>query len=299
MHNTKSRSIIGFAVLSAALMPNSAWAIPWARIAVTLNDFDTGLSVRRNAISQGYDVTLSNSYNERRFDFGLSDLTLTGASTTQINLSKRLLPSIDLRSSTQGAPMAYDFNINTGLQDINATGRVSWDNKASINALGFYDLKIDISNRGTFKTNGYADVDSGTTDTDLGPINISGNVFIDLLAVITEPLYQAANQPNPFSKISGRAARSAIDQLATDAIRAKIANGELLTDDEIDSVISASLLASILGEEIPGLDLSAAQLQGLTATDGAQNQVARTVPEPITLVLLAGPLLLIRRARRS
>lgn len=294
--------VAGSLFIVLTTLAQTADAVPWRKVFFVFNQMDTGISLRKNYIGDGYDIQLNNTYNNRRYDFGLADLTLTGSVRTDLNLTKRVMPAIDIRSSTLNEPITYQFNINTGLQDYTTTGQITWDNSGSINALGFYDLTVYVSNRGSYQTEGYGLIDDGTTDFDLGPINISGNIYIDLLAAITEPFFKAANQPNPFSKISGRAAKSIVDPAQTDAIRAKIASGQALTDSEINAIIAANVLGTLLGQEVPSfnIDSTLASFNAIEHEISSPDQIAvlTSVPEPATFLVLGAPLLLWRRKRR-
>ncbi|MBN1488827.1 MAG: PEP-CTERM sorting domain-containing protein, partial [Phycisphaerae bacterium] len=175
-------------------------------------------------------------------------------------------------------------------------GSILINNSGSINALGFYDLQIFVSNRGDYVEDGFIVVDDGDLDFDIGPINISGNVYLDMVAALTEPLFAAANAPNPFAKLTGRATKPVVISAMKDAITAKVASGQILTDDEIDALVNLSITASLLDE--PAFGEMAFTLT--PELDGAPLATQPyQVPEPTTLALLGlGVLALLRTRRR-
>ncbi len=265
---------------------SAAEAAPWRTVAQGLALFDTQIGLQKNYIGDGWDLSLNSAWNNKRIDFGLADLTLNGAVTREFHYTRRILPSLDFSWRTPVTPLAYTFNINDGVQDLIATGQVSIRNSGTINCLGFYDLEINVSNRGRYSTEGYALEDSGTTDFDIGPINVTGNIFVDMIAAVTEPLFSATGQPNPFAKVSGRAAKEAVQGTVEDAIRSKVAAGKLLTQSEIESLIGMTMTASLFGEaplNSPEVD---SFLKEFKAADTAAAQGLFSVPEPVTILFL-------------
>jgi hypothetical protein len=177
--------------------------------------------------------------------------------------------------------------------------------RTQINALGFYDQQFQISNRGTFETDGYLVRDSGTLAFDAGPIDISGNIFIDAVAAVTEPFFVAAGTINPFSKLTGRATKAAELKASADELRSRIQAGEMLTDQEIATLVNNTILAAMLGGQptdnlFDGLMLPDDLFsEGPTAVAGYYEAFAVPAPEPGTaLGALAGLVLLARRRRR-
>lgn len=295
MRSPSTRWITYTAVLATLLGAQATQAAPWAAVTKGLALFDTQIDLERNLLGDGYDVTVFSGYNNRRFDFGLSDLTLNGSATTTFSFTKRFLPSVDFTSNTP-QPLSYVYNLNTGVQDVTTAGSILINNSGSINALGFYDLQIFVSNRGDYVKDGFIVVDDGDLDFDIGPINISGNVYLDMVAALTEPLFAAANAPNPFAKLTGRATKPVVISAMKDAITAKVASGQILTDDEIDALVNLSITASLLDE--PAFGEMAFTLT--PELDGAPLATQPyQVPEPTTLALLGlGVLALLRTRRR-
>lgn len=284
-----NRRIAGFVLAGLVLMTAQAAeaAAPWGAVVKGLALFDTQVGLQKNLLGDGWEATIVSPWNNKRFDFGLADLTLNGLVTTDLNYTRRIMPAVDFTSQTPQGPLAYTFNINDGIQDLTATGQMTINNKGSLNVLGFYDLEVNISNRGQYSTEGYGLVDSGTLDFDLGPINVTGNIFIDAIAALTEPYFARTGQPNPFAKISGRAARQTIQAAAEDAIRSKVAAGRLLSEDEIESLISSTVTASLFGQSDPSLTTIDSMLaDGNSADTDALARSLVATPEPATILFL-------------
>lgn len=293
MTRSVRRWIGGVAVAIVGCAAATADAMPWKSVTNGLALFDQQVNIRRNLLGDGYDVNVSAVYNNRRFDFGLAELTLSGTTSTDFNITRRVMPSVDFASQAVGQPLTYVYTLNDGIQDITATGSIDWQNSGTINALGFYDLQIYISNRGTYESDGYGGKSTGDTDFDVGPINISGNVFLDLAAVLTQPLFDNAGTENPFAKLSGMAAKETILQSTKDALEAKVAAGEVLSDAEIEDLIQMSIRSALLGDEAPAIgSLLQSVTQGdSTATASSAGDRISAIPEPATLALLGLALL--------
>jgi hypothetical protein len=268
----------------------------YKNIANGLALFDIQLVGQENVLGNGFDIFAFADYNNRTFDFGLMDLTLTGDVVGSVGYTMRGLPTASFSLNTGGAPMNYTFDFNSGVQDLLARGQVFVDIDTEINALGFYDQTFLISNRGSYDTDGFVVRDSGTLDFDAGPIVISGNIFIDILAAVTEPFYASCGTENPFSKITGRATKAVELQASADLLRSRLEAGHVLTDEEIATLINNTVIAAMLGGQpsdhlfddlfLPEgiLDAEKAALMGIDGIDFL------TAPEPTSFVLLGAAL---------
>jgi hypothetical protein len=161
----------------------------------------------RNPLSGGADLLVTRQFNGNLFDFGNAELALQGPVSLQLSTGGRVVPGFDVSLSTavnarsQTSALSYSYSSDIGLQSTSLTGSMLIDADFSINALGFYDLTITSSNRGTVVREGRVN-DSTTLDSDIGPIEVSGNVFVDLLGVLVDPLFEHAGRENPLAVVS-------------------------------------------------------------------------------------------------
>jgi hypothetical protein len=164
-----------------------------------------------------------------------------------------------------------------------------------VNALGFYDMIVNISNTGEFQADGLLGEDSGTLDFDIGPINLSGHIFADLLAALTDNLYAQAGVENPFREFSLRATRqrNGIDPEQIAQIEQKVSTGKPITDAEASLLATDEVLRSILGQSITAALIAQSGLSNL----GAQLSMPNETPEPASILLLAAGLCCLYRRR--
>lgn len=236
----------------------------------------------RNPLSGGVDLLITRQFNGNLFDFGGAELAVQGPISLQVSTGGRVLPQFDVAFSTaanarsQATPLSYNYSSDIGPQSTSISGSMLIDGNFSINALGFYDLTLRSSARNTITRDGVV-TDSGTIDSDVGPITVSGNVFADVLAILTDPLFEQSGRENPFDAIS-----------------------KLLIDASVDGT---SALATL-----PDLD-SQASLNANRSFDAFHPAVSHAnhgravghaaVPEPTVLImLLLGLPLIARRAWR-
>jgi hypothetical protein len=161
----------------------------------------------RNPLSGGVDLLVNRQFNGNLFDFGGTEVALQGPISLQMSTGGRLLPEFELSFSTavnsrsQVSPLNFSYSSDIGPQSTVVSGSMLIDGNFSINALGFYDLSVTSSTRNTVTREGIV-TDTGTFDSDLGPIVMSGNIFVDALGVLVDPLFEQAGKENPFSEIS-------------------------------------------------------------------------------------------------
>ncbi len=292
-------------VVAAVTAPVSiARAELYKDVVTGLNLFDVRLSGEQNLLGDGFTINGNAFYNNRRFNFGFADLTLTGALQGSVGFTRRGIPAGEFTLNTGGSPLSYKFNLNNGIQDLTATGSALIDINTHINALGFYDQTFQISNRGTFETDGFGVIDKGTLAFDVGPINVSGNIFTDMLAMLTEPLFAATGTSNPFAKFSGRATKAAELNKTADELRARIDAGEVLSDEEIATLVNNTILAAMLGGQptdhlFDNFVLPPDVLKEALADKAALSELSlQPVPEPAMAGLIALSMLVWRPWRR-
>lgn len=241
------------------------------------------LSAGHNPISDGFDALLSNNFPGAPIDFGAGDITFSGPISLAVSAGGRLMPTLDVSLSTAVTPnatpqlLSYVFNYDPGSQSTQVSGNLFIDADFSINRLGFYDIAITYSSRQTVTREGRFANDETTNDFDLGPIDVSGNIFADILAAVTQPFFDQTGGTNPFASFSGSA---------------KLAQLALAFEQGADptGLASDGSVPSALGVGINNVPAS--------AFVPAVAPVATIVPEPTVLVLLlAGLPAILRRPR--
>jgi hypothetical protein len=265
----------------------------------TLREFGHTITLtdRSGTFPGGIAASSTATYTGQQLDFGMVSLTLgsvTNPSTLAFSFeaAKRLGPQAEFHVQTLGNPLEYNLDVNTGFQKFNAVGSADMNANMVINPLGFYDFDVFISNRGTFTSSGVLSEEDGTLDFDAGPINVSGNIFVDALALITEPLFSAAGQENPFTQFSGRATQESVLTEIVNSLKDKVDAGQALTDKDMADLVDATVLAAVFGLPMPDTSfLNDADVQGVELEPGEaglllNGTATASVPEPTPLVLL-------------
>lgn len=276
---TISRSIVGLALA----MGGSARA-EMQNVATVLDFAGFDLIGQRNPLSGGIDFLATNNFDGAPFDFGAWDLSLGGPLSLQVSTGGRFLSQFDVslttavNGSTNATPLSYAFNSDIGAQSSQISGTVLADVDFSLNGLGFYDLSVTYSSRQSVTNEGLLANDGKTNDFDLGPINVSGNLYADVLAFLTEPIFDRAGRANPFERFSGRSQISEILQASATDLQTALADGN-------DPKAAASSRTRY----------DAFRNYGLVSTSAGA-----TVPEPAVLVLmlLGVPAIVLRRSTR-
>jgi len=304
----KSRHLPSVLVVSFVAFTASTAAVhaaPWREVAIGLNLFDYQINGERNLLGRGWDINATAVYSGQRYNFGFADLVLgSPASPTVSNISvgytTRGIPRAEFNWSTGGRALPYTFRINNGIQDFTTiNGSILVDVSTDINVLGFYDTRVQISNRGQYSTDGFLADEQGNLAFDIGPIDISGNIYADALAAVTAPLWAATGTQNPFAKFSERATKTAQVNATVDELRARIEAGEILSDDDMARLVNSTLVSAILtGDANAGRFLTDFALP--TSKQSVGTMRLAQIPEPTSalLVLGTGMLLMRRRPRR-
>jgi hypothetical protein len=319
MHRTKRTWIISIAVLALAGSASTAHADFFRRAGVGLSLFNYRFQFERNVFGNGWDVNYNAVYNNESYNFGVGELVLNGAVTGSAGYTLRGIPSANFNMTTAGQPLNYSFDVFNGVQEVSLGGSIQINVNSRINALGFYDTVIDVSNRADYLTDGIVEED-GDLDFDVGPINVSGNIFGDFLAALTDPLFAAAGTENPFAKLSGRTAKAMEYEYKRDELAARMAAGDMLSEEELSELVNNAILAALIRGEPINTAFESVSLAGLVQVglgasvdgnaksdevlaSGTSRPLALSpVPEPTTaglFALCAGGCCLRRRRLRA
>ncbi len=255
-------------------------------------------------------LVAANNMQGNVIDLGDFDFAVAGPVTFVLETGGRQIQEVGITLSTgllninpnrvvnvgPAQPLAYNFNFDAGLTDTTIVGNMLFDLRASMNSFGSYDFRFQASNRQTTNIDGrFDDFPIGDADFDIGPIDIEGNIFADLLANVTAPFFEAAGIENIFALFSGRVFREQQARATADTLRAKVEAGGSLTAEELADVSAMKFVAGLLGDELPDLGFIADGIpNGETASTGMG-----VIPEPHTGLLLAAGLLIGVRRRRA
>jgi len=276
----RSVGVLGLTLLLASV-PVRADAVHNIATALDYAGFDIRGS--NNPLSGGVELLIARNFNGNYFNFGAADLLLQGPISLQVTAGGRILPTFDMSLTTAvnaqnpATELNYNFNASSGPQSTSISGSTLIDSKFSINALGFYNLTLSSSTRSTIDRSGVV-TESGTSDSDVGPTTVSGNIFADILTVLTDPLFAQTGSANPFAAFS----KTLIDLYSDGPV-----NLSSLSDLSTINALDASLGLDSLQDPMPRANPGAAAAHVI-------------VPEPPVLVLLLlGLPVVIRRAWRT
>jgi len=304
IYGTSVRSLILVAAVGSFLAATS-WveAGTIRRVLTGLDAVGFNFAGERNFLSGGYDIAVSRQFNGETLDFGATELTLTGAPVLTFTTADRGLDLMEFSFNTNNNPFNYTLTTDTGNQITTLTGSLLIDATASINQFGFYDVVLDVSSRQTFTDDGRFSNDTTTSDFDIGPVDLRGNIYADLLAVVTDPIFTALGVDNIFAQFSASGQfQQKLDAQAA-RLQAKAASGQQLTATEISELGSLMATAAALGIGTPDFDFlsdldfsdQVVYSDPLTVSRGTLNYA---VPEPTSFALVAfGAAVLIRRRR--
>lgn len=186
----------------------------------TLDFLGFDLIGRENPITGGIDFFAVQNFQNARVDWGRGEVALNGPISFEFHTGNRLLRTVSIGFTTAlsadatAQPLTYTFTNHLGLQDRSLRGSVLIDGDLAFDQLGFYELNLRYSTRNDRTTDGPLGSDSTTFDADYGPIRMRGNVFIDLAAVMLDPLYERAGRETPLAPFSAyvQAVRNAGDE---------------------------------------------------------------------------------------
>lgn len=215
----------------------------------------------------------------------------------RVGYNRRLVPEVywDTRttgrninsfvgSSSATSPVQYNIQTFLGPEIVNLNGQMLLNSSGSINGLGFYRVQLTASNTGTMQTSGVADNRTQDTSFDIGPVNLSGNIFADMAIAGLKGIGSQLGI-NTDLLPAGPAAKTR----TPDEIARAIADGQTVTAPELQALLAAHM-ADPEGVPLPS--------DGTAAAANTAPGVL-PVPEPGTLTLLiAGVFGLLSRSRR-
>ncbi len=275
-----SKHLVGFVLVGSLLVGNRlVWAGPEYTLANALDFAGFDLIGQPNPLSGGIDFLATTDFEGAPFDFGAWDLTLDGPLSLQFSTGGRLINQFDLSFTTavNGAsaaqPLAYSYTYDTGNQTAQVTGTVLADVDFSMSKFGFYDLSIAYSSRQQTTTEGRFANDTSTDDFDLGPIRVSGNIYADALAILTDPIFDRAGTPNLFASFSGN------------EVLNSILTGSSASVDDLLAAASESIITT--GAVYRAMPMSMGGIPGPPGgVPPGQGKKGGPVPEPAVLVLM-------------
>lgn len=272
------------ALLCAAwlgLTPAPARADIWGDIAVALDYANFNLFGQKNYLSGGAEFVVNNQFRGNELDFGSWQMTLDGPVSFGFNTGGRGLSNLEislqtaLTSDQLSEPLNYDVVFDVGGQRSEATGSVFLDSRLWLNGFGFYELELDYSSRQTITGEGRFNNDQQINDYDVGPIDIRGNIFADLLDLVLAPLF--GDNPTPFDSFSGRAQLAKLLDLSDPMNDPIVLKGRLF-----DTALAETVDPFVLER---ALNLQTTTLANLNGTLAGQ-QLGTSIPEPAALVLM-------------
>ncbi len=290
------RRVAAMALLFAACGPTAARGDVFRDVAFGLGYAGFNIQGARNHLSGGADFLINNNFVGNALDFGPWDLTLQGPISLQVSTGGRQLSQFNISLTTAlnrdglAEPLGYALNYDVGAQSTKVSGTLLLDADLSLNGFGFYDLQLTYSSRQDVERDGRFTAADSTHDFDVGPINISGNIFADALAMLTAPLFEQAGQANPFDSFSGRAQLTEVLRASASQTQSLLVSG----DDPGDTSLTMMNFGPVGG---PLNAVNNPLPAGNTFGSIARGTPGAPVPEPATLVLmlLALPAVLLRR----
>ena len=251
----------------------------------------------RNILSGGYDFLINRNFIGNPLDAGTTDLTLSGPISLSVSTGARFVDTFDVslrtavNANTNAFPVSYVLNSDVGGQSTQVSGTLFIDANLSVNGFGFYDLDLTYSSRQDVEDRGRYSNRNDEYGFDLGPITVSGNIFADVLAVVTTPVFEGTGRVNPFASFSGSAKLNELMLGMDGAALRQLATGDMQTGRSLFAPLSTQVLAALNGRTD--------QLWG-TNEKGRTPGYGAAIPEPtvLLLVLLGAPFVFGKPLRR-
>lgn len=256
-----------------------------------VNGARTGrMRILPDEIGRGYSLEFDRSFGvdsrgrPEVLDLGAFELELSGATQATFGYTKRgfLIGNADIAASN----INYTLRSKTGAQDAELSGTFNALGSLELNQFGFYTLDLNVANSDSlFYLDGVLVSDDASTDYDIGPITVKGNIFLDAFVMLMNTL--------------------GLDTTALEQLMPK-SGIDTITDIINEDLLGPELIAGIQhvaddGQLPPNPALLDAQVDVLTASRAADVVAGPTslVPEPGTLLLAAAAGVLLWTWRRS
>lgn len=240
---------------------------------------------QRMPLSGGIDLLVTRNFIGNPQDFGPWDIALQGPLSLSLNTGGRAVRELEVQLNTAvneqvaPTPLNYVLTYDAGGQEAEISGNLLINADMKINNFGWYELNLAYSSRQTVVRDGRFASDELDFDFDAGPVVVSGNIYADILAVVTQPLFDAAGQSNIFAEFSGSAKLNDVFSNSLADIEQSLLAG--LTD--VDSAASAAQFLSVGPHQV-------------VPTNAATGTV---VPEPAMLLLMLAGLVALTVRRRT
>ncbi|RIK68497.1 MAG: hypothetical protein DCC65_02565 [Planctomycetota bacterium] len=209
------------------------------------------------------------------------------------------------QTSFRPAPIRYNVTVNTGVQDFEWTGNIIYSADGRINALGFYDFSMQITNVGQYTADGFVVHDEQVTDFDTGPVELSGHVLFDAFASLAQMLGQTEAAAFPRS-ISGATGSIDSNKMKVDEILTRLSSGEAVTDAEMDFLMQQMFITAFQNDPLGfiqnGMPTSVPGFEALNLEISEEQPAIEdltTIPEPGTMLLVGSALAAITCARKQ
>jgi len=288
----KLLSVVAVASAALAVAPSDAEAGIYEEVVRAGNIVGFDEFRGTNPLTQGTEYLLTNTFRGNAIDLGAWTLTLQGPLSVGFSSASRPYNSLELTFGTAASGSAntstFDYSLDYELGETTASvsGSLLVDGGVRVDQLGFYNVNLDVSSRQTLTNGGNFGGQTNQYDLDLGPVNVRGNVFIDAVILLTQPLFDAADADNPFAQLSGVTRLQEIVETQTSDLMNLLQAGRLPGDTTAERGITVLTPRS---DRYGPLNEA-----GELAFDGA------VVPEPtVMLLMLVGlPFVLRRRSLR-
>ena len=243
------------------------------------------LRIVPDEIGQGYTLELDRTFGvdatgrAEVLDLGAFEMELSGAMTATLGYTNRGM--LIGNGTAAASSLAYSVRSKTGAQDVELKGTLDMSSDLEINQLGFYTLTMDVANTDSeLISNGVILDSSPTTNFNIGPIAVQGNIYIDALKAMMSGLGMDTTPLDPFT--SGSPIDVILDSFQQD-LETNLVAGVQIYDDGQYPPVPEDLLVS-----------SSALLADTARTSGDGANTPNVMPEPGTLMLASlGGLLLV------